>query len=122
MTSLTRWDLSGCPRGHGYMGGGISIFSHYQVYPDYLEAMEQAYGRERTGEILSFNRHNGLIYPSCTIRDNIQSVRVVIPVSVNETHHRVLDFQVERRAAEHAGAHPALFPPDQLPGVDGRPG
>ena len=75
----------GLPHGHGYMGGGISIFSHYQVYPDYLEAMEQAYGRERTEEILSFNRHNGLIYPSCTIRDNIQSVRVVIPVSINET-------------------------------------
>ena len=26
-----------------------------------------------------------MIYPSCTIRDNVQSVRVVIPVSVNET-------------------------------------
>ncbi len=75
----------GLPRGHGYMGGETSIFSHYQVYPDYLQAMEQAHGSERTGEILSFNRHNGLIYPSCTVRDNIQSVRVVIPVSVNET-------------------------------------
>ena len=75
----------GLPRGHGYMGGKTSIFSHYQVYPDYLQAMEQAYGKGRTEAILSFNRHNGLIYPSCTIRDNIQSVRVVIPVSVNET-------------------------------------
>ena len=75
----------GLPRGHAYMGGKTSIFSHYQVYPDYLQAMEQAYGRERTREILSFIRHNGLIYPSCTVRDNIQSVRVVIPVSVNET-------------------------------------
>ena len=75
----------GLPRGHGYMGGKTSIFSHYQVYPDYLQAMEQAYGKGRTKAILSFNRHNGLIYPSCTIRDNIQSVRVVIPVSVNET-------------------------------------
>ena len=75
----------GLPKGHGYMGGTTSIFSHYQVYPDYLEAMEQAHGRRRTEEILSFNRHNGLIYPSCTVRDNIQSVRVVIPVSVNET-------------------------------------
>ena len=75
----------GLPRGHGYMGGKTSIFSHYQVYPDYLEAMEQAYGKQRTEAILSFNRHNGLIYPSCTVRDNVQSVRVVIPVSVNET-------------------------------------
>ena len=75
----------GLPRGHAYMGGKKSIFSHYEVYPDYLESMEEAHGKERTKEILSFNRHNSLIYPSCTVRDNIQSIRVVIPVSVNET-------------------------------------
>ncbi len=75
----------GLSNGHAYMGGKKSIFSHYQVYPDYLEKMQQAYGEKRTEEILSFNRHNSLIYPSCTVRDNIQSIRVVIPVSVNET-------------------------------------
>ena len=75
----------GLPNGHAYMGGQKSIFSHYKIYPDYLEKMHQAYGEKRTEEILSFNRHNNLIYPSCTIRDNIQSIRVVIPVSVNET-------------------------------------
>ena len=80
-----RMGFVGLPRGHAYMGGKTSIFSHYQVYPDYLQTMEQAYGRVRTEEILSFNRHNGLIYPSCTVRDYIQSIRVVIPVSVNET-------------------------------------
>ena len=80
-----RMGFVGLPRGHAYMGGKTSIFSHYQVYPDYLQTMEQAYGRARTEEILSFNRHNGLLYPSCTVRDNIQSIRVVIPVSVNET-------------------------------------
>ena len=92
----------GLPRGHGYMGGKLSISSHYQVYPDYLQAMEQACGRERTGEILSFNRHNGLIYPSCTIRDNIQSVRVVIPVSVNETI-------IESRTFRLKGAPPNML-------------
>jgi phenylpropionate dioxygenase-like ring-hydroxylating dioxygenase large terminal subunit len=75
----------GLPNGHAYMGGQKSIFSHYQVYEDYLEKMHRAYGEERTKDILSFNRHNSLIYPSCTVRDNIQSIRVVIPVSVNET-------------------------------------
>lgn len=75
----------GLPRGHGYMGGSKSIFSHYQMYPDYLAAMEEAYGRERTEEILSYNKHNTLVYPSCTVRDGIQSIRVVKPVSVNET-------------------------------------
>lgn len=75
----------GLSNGHAYMGGQKSIFSHYKVFPDYLGEMHQAYGEKRTEEILSFNRHNTLLYPSCTVRDNIQSIRVVIPVSVNET-------------------------------------
>jgi phenylpropionate dioxygenase-like ring-hydroxylating dioxygenase large terminal subunit len=75
----------GLRNGHAYMGGQKSIFSHYQVFPDYLEKMQQAYGEARTEEILSFNRHNTLLYPSCTFRDNIQSIRKVIPLSVNET-------------------------------------
>jgi phenylpropionate dioxygenase-like ring-hydroxylating dioxygenase large terminal subunit len=75
----------GLANGHAYMGGQKSIFSHYKVFPDYLEKMQAAYGEGRTEEILSFNRHNTLLYPSCTVRDNIQSIRVVIPVSVNET-------------------------------------
>ena len=53
----------GLPNGHAYMGGQKSIFSHYQVYPDYLEKMQQAYGEKHTEQILSFNRHNCLIYP-----------------------------------------------------------
>lgn len=75
----------GLPRGHAYMGGSRSIFSHYEQFPEYLERMEQRHGRERTEEILSYNKHNTLVYPSCTIRDGIQSLRVVRPVSVNET-------------------------------------
>ena len=77
--------FTGLSNGHGFMGGKSSIMSHYEAYPDYLEAMYASHGRERTEEILSANRHNTLLYPSCTIRDNIQSIRVVIPVSVNET-------------------------------------
>jgi phenylpropionate dioxygenase-like ring-hydroxylating dioxygenase large terminal subunit len=75
----------GLANGHAYMGGQKSIFSHYQVFPDYLAKMQQAYGEARTEEILSFNRHNTLLYPSCTFRDNIQSIRKVVPLSVNET-------------------------------------
>lgn len=75
----------GLANGHAYMGGQKSIFSHYQVFPDYLQKMQKAYGEARTKEILSFNRHNTLLYPSCTFRDNIQSIRKVIPLSVNET-------------------------------------
>ena len=75
----------GLDNGHAYMGGSKSIFSHYEQYPEYMECMEAAHGKDRTREILSYNKHNTLIYPSCTVRDGIQSIRVVKPVSVNET-------------------------------------
>ena len=71
--------------GHGYMGGKKSIFSHYEMYPEYLAAMRAAYGEEGAQEILSFNRHNACCYPSCTIRDAVQSIRVMRPVSVDST-------------------------------------
>ncbi|MBT7952312.1 MAG: Rieske 2Fe-2S domain-containing protein [Gammaproteobacteria bacterium] len=77
--------VTGLDKGHGYMGGKKSIFSHYEMYPEYLEAMYSAYGKERTEEILSFNRHNACCYPSSTIRDGIQSIRVLRPVSVDST-------------------------------------
>ena len=75
----------GLPRGHGYMGGETSIFSHYEVYADYLKKMERAYGKTRAQAILAFNRHNTLVYPSCAVRDNVQSIRVVVPMAVDET-------------------------------------
>ncbi len=77
--------VTGLDNGHGYMGGKKSIFSHFEMYPEYLEAMKKAYGEERCEEILSFNRHNACCYPSSTIRDGIQSIRVLRPVSVNST-------------------------------------
>lgn len=77
--------VSGLNNGHGYMGGTKSIFSHYEMYPEYLDAMKNAYGETRTEEILSFNRHNACCYPSCTIRDGIQSIRVMRPISVDST-------------------------------------
>lgn len=82
---IDKMGFSGLSHGHGYMGGKSSIFSGYEQYPDYVEKMEQAHGKERTREILSKNTFNTLIYPSCTVRDGIQSIRVVKPVSFNET-------------------------------------
>ncbi|MEO0410786.1 MAG: Rieske 2Fe-2S domain-containing protein [Pseudomonadota bacterium] len=76
---------SALPHGHNYMGGEKSIFSHYNLPPAYIEAMTQAYGEARMKDILSFNRHNTTVYPSLAVRDGVQSIRVVRPVSVDET-------------------------------------
>lgn len=54
-------------------------------------AMVKGHGEEKAGEILSLNRHNTVIYPSLTIKCNIQAIRVVRPIAVDstiiETHH-----------------------------------
>lgn len=73
------------PNGHSFSGTGKSIHAAYSDIPDYQNAMEAAYGEERTKEIFSTNRHNTVYYPSLTIKGAIQAIRVVRPISVNET-------------------------------------
>lgn len=76
---------SALPFGHNYMGGEKSIFSHYNLPEDYVDALKDAYGENRMHDILSFNRHNTTVYPSLAVRDGVQSIRVVRPVAVDET-------------------------------------
>ncbi len=71
--------------GHSYSGGKISIHSAYSDIPGYVEAMEAAYGKEKTLEIFSENRHNTVFYPSATIKGPVQTMRVVKPLAVNKT-------------------------------------
>tara|TARA_R110002096_G_scaffold215734_4_gene403618 strand:- start:35 stop:1348 length:1314 start_codon:yes stop_codon:yes gene_type:complete len=81
--------------GHSYMGGQASIHTGYSDIPGYMEAMEASYGTERTGEILSQNRHNTIIYPSFTLKDAIQAMRVVRPVSVDNTVIETWHFRLK---------------------------
>lgn len=73
------------PNGHSFSGTGKSIHAAYSDIPAYQAAMEQAYGKERTAEIFATNRHNTCYYPSLTIKGAIQAIRVVRPISVDET-------------------------------------
>ena len=74
-----------CENGHSFMGGRFSIHTDYSPIPGYTDKLEDAYGKDRTAEILSLNRHNTVVYPSFTLKGAIQSVRVVRPISVNKT-------------------------------------
>ncbi len=76
--------ITGFPFGHHYDGGKTSIHSGYAVDPDYYNAMVAAYGTERSEDILAFNTHNVLFYPSLTIKCAVQNIRVVRPISVDK--------------------------------------
>ena len=73
------------PNGHSFSGAHFSIHSKYSAIPAYEEAMQKAYGPERTREILSLARHNTVYYPNLTIKGAIQAIRVAKPIAVDKT-------------------------------------
>ncbi len=87
--------ITGFPYGHHYDGGKTSIHSEYTLDPAYKAAMLEAYGEERMREILSFNTHNTLYYPSLTIKSAIQNIRVVRPVAYNKTIIETWSFRLK---------------------------
>jgi len=87
--------ITGFPYGHHYDGGKTSIHANYTLDPDYEAAMLKAYGEERMREILSFNTHNTLYYPSLTIKSAVQNIRVVRPVAYNKTIVETWSFRLK---------------------------
>ena len=87
--------ITGFKYGHHYDGGKTSIHADYSVDPNYEKAMLDAYGPQRTREILTFNTHNTLYYPSLTIKSAIQNIRVVRPVAVDKTIIETWSFRLK---------------------------
>ena len=80
-----RMKVTTMPNGHSYMGGKESIHSSYSDIPDYMDALVAGHGEEKAKAILSQNRHNTTIYPSFTIKDAVQVIRVARPIAVDKT-------------------------------------
>jgi phenylpropionate dioxygenase-like ring-hydroxylating dioxygenase large terminal subunit len=87
--------ITGFPFGHHYDGGKTSIHADYTLDPDYEAAMLKAYGKKRMYDILSFNTHNTLYYPSLTIKSAVQNIRVVRPIAYNKTIIETWSFRLK---------------------------
>ena len=87
--------ITGFRYGHHYDGGETSIHADYSVDPDYEKAMFDAYGPKRTKDILTYNTHNTLYYPSLTIKSAIQNIRVVRPIAVDKTIIETWSFRLK---------------------------
>lgn len=87
-------DLRAYDHGHSYMG---AIFNPPKdpVSLDYIATLEKAYGTERAREILSINRHNTIIYPSCSPHTSFQQLRVIRPLTVNRTLVEICTFRLK---------------------------
>lgn len=97
-------DLRAYDNGHGYMEG---IFNPGAAERDpvmraHADALEAAYGPERTREILGMNRHNTIIYGSGSPHTVFQQFRVIRPVAVDRTMIEIQTFRLK-------GAPEAVF-------------
>lgn len=87
--------ITGFAYGHHYDGGKTSIHANYSVNPDYWAAMVASYGEQRSREILAFNTHNTLYYPSLTIKSAVQNIRVVRPIAVDKCIIETWSFRLK---------------------------
>ena len=87
--------ITGFDYGHHFDGGETSIHADYSVDPDYLQAMHDSYGEQRTDEILGYNSHNTMYYPSVTFKSAVQNIRIVRPISANKTIIETWSFRLK---------------------------
>ncbi|MBC7395368.1 MAG: ribosomal subunit interface protein, partial [Variovorax sp.] len=89
-----RLELKGYDGGHGYMEG---IFTPPKdpVSLAYVASLEARQGAARADEILRVNRHNTIVYPSCSPHTSFQQIRVIRPLSVDRTLVEIFTFRLK---------------------------
>jgi phenylpropionate dioxygenase-like ring-hydroxylating dioxygenase large terminal subunit len=100
--TLREWDglsIAALPRGHCWMGGfltkAIDEERESPLQRRYREIMVERYGAERAGEILSFNRHNTIVYPGLFVNSRLAQIRQLQPVSVDCTEQHGYIFRLK---------------------------
>ena len=92
------------PNGHSFLGdyhddAKLVAALNDPVFRDYVAAMEARKGREKTKTVLDTRRWNSNVYPNLSFMSQFQQLRVVHPVSVNETVVHTYTFRL--RGAPH---------------------
>jgi phenylpropionate dioxygenase-like ring-hydroxylating dioxygenase large terminal subunit len=88
------------PNGHSFLGdyhddAKLVTALKDPVFRDYIAAMEAKHGKERTKKILEVRRWNSNVYPNLSFMSQFQQLRVVHPISVNETVVHTYCFRLE---------------------------
>lgn len=97
------------PHGHSVLGTKFSIHTGYGPLPDYQTALEARHGKDETERILNFSPQNTVFYPSMAAKASPMVLRVIRPISVNETLIETWAFapknapaRLRQRAASYA--------------------
>jgi len=88
------------PNGHSFLGdyhddAKLVAALNDPVFRDYIAAMERQLGKERTKKILEVRRWNSNVYPNLSFMSQFQQLRVVHPISVNETVVHTYAFRLK---------------------------
>lgn len=79
--------------GHSITGTRFSVHSGYGSMPDYIAALEQTHGEERTKQILERSPQNCVLYPSLALKGSPQTIRVIRPIAVDKTVIEAWNFR-----------------------------
>ena len=67
----------------------------FPTQAQYKAALVQRHGREKAEQILSFHRHNTIVYPNLFINPRLQQLRVLNPVAVDLTEQHCHVFRLK---------------------------
>ena len=93
-------ELNSMSNGHSFMGGFyrsglLAPQQDDKINSSYREALHSARGQEKAAEILGMDRFNNLIWPNLNVNAQFHQIRVVHPISVNETVIEGYCFRLE---------------------------
>jgi phenylpropionate dioxygenase-like ring-hydroxylating dioxygenase large terminal subunit len=97
--ALREWDgmqVAALPRGHCWMGGFLTrAIDENALQARYRKLLNERHGEERAAQILSFNRHNTIVYPTLFVNSRLAQIRVLQPVSVDCTEQHGYIFRLK---------------------------
>src|SRR6516225_4608603 len=87
------------PNGHGFLGdyhddAKLVAAMNDPVFREYIAALEAKQGKERAKKIIEVRRWNSNVYPNLSFMSQFAQLRVVHPVSVNETVVHTYSFRL----------------------------
>jgi len=87
------------PNGHSFLGdyhddAKLVAALNDPTFRDYIAAMEAQKGKEKTKKTLEVRRWNSNVYPNLSFMSQFQQLRVVHPISVNETVVHTYSFRL----------------------------
>jgi phenylpropionate dioxygenase-like ring-hydroxylating dioxygenase large terminal subunit len=87
------------PNGHSFLGdyhddAKLVAALNDPTFRDYIAAMEGKRGKAKTKRILETRRWNSNVYPNLSFMSQFQQLRVVHPISVNETVVHTYSFRL----------------------------